>query len=33
MGPAKLEKASRLGVPIMEEDSFLRLINQPENNQ
>ncbi len=33
MGPAKLEKASRLGVPIMDEDSFLRLINQPENNQ
>ena len=32
MGPAKLEKASRLGVPIMDEDSFLRLINPSEND-
>ena len=27
MGPAKLEKAQKLGVPIMDEDSFLHLID------
>ena len=26
MGPAKLEKANKLGVPIMNEDEFLELI-------
>jgi DNA ligase (NAD+) len=26
MGPAKLEKANKLGVPIMNEEDFLRLI-------
>lgn len=28
MGPAKLEKATRLGVPILSEDDFLRLIGE-----
>ena len=26
MGPSKLEKANKLGVPIMDEEEFLRLI-------
>lgn len=33
MGPAKLEKASKLGIPIIDEDSFLKMIdNTPSNN-
>lgn len=28
MGPAKLEKAAKLGVPIIDEDTFLRMIGQ-----
>lgn len=27
MGPAKLEKASKLGIPIIDEDTFLRMVN------
>lgn len=27
MGPAKLEKATALGVPIIDEDTFLKMIN------
>lgn len=30
MGPAKLEKAGALGIPILGEDDFLELLNQPE---
>ena len=28
MGPAKLEKAKQLNIPILSEDDFLALINQ-----
>ncbi len=28
MGPAKLEKASKLGIPIIDENRFLEMINQ-----
>ena len=28
MGPAKLEKAGKLGIPIINEDQFLEMINQ-----
>lgn len=28
MGPAKLEKASKLGIPVIDEDTFLTMINQ-----
>lgn len=27
MGPAKLEKAGKLGIPIIDEDTFLRMVN------
>ena len=27
MGPAKLEKARSLGVPLIDEDEFLRMLN------
>ena len=27
MGPSKLEKAEKLGIPIMKEDDFLKLID------
>ncbi len=27
MGPAKLEKAQKLGIPIIDEDAFLKMIN------
>jgi DNA ligase (NAD+) len=27
MGPSKLEKAEKLGIPIMNEDDFLKLID------
>ena len=30
MGPAKLEKAAKLGVPIISEDDFLRMIGEKE---
>ncbi len=30
MGPAKYEKASKLGIPIINEDTFLEMINQPD---
>ncbi len=30
MGPAKLEKASKLGIPIIDEDTFLSMINPTE---
>ena len=26
MGPAKLEKANKLGIPIIDEDTFLKMI-------
>ncbi|MDE6575359.1 MAG: hypothetical protein K2L84_08515, partial [Muribaculaceae bacterium] len=26
MGPAKLEKAAKLGIPIIDEDTFLKMI-------
>jgi len=26
MGPSKLEKASKLGIPIIDEDTFLEMI-------
>ena len=28
MGPSKLEKAQKLGIPIMNEDEFLALLEQ-----
>ncbi|MDE5921152.1 MAG: NAD-dependent DNA ligase LigA, partial [Paramuribaculum sp.] len=28
MGPAKLEKAQKLGVPIIDEDTFLQMIGR-----
>ncbi|MDE7394104.1 MAG: hypothetical protein K2M80_06490, partial [Muribaculaceae bacterium] len=27
MGPAKLEKATNLGIPIIDEDTFLSMLN------
>lgn len=30
MGPAKLEKANKLGIPIMNEDDFLKMLNPAE---
>ena len=30
MGPAKLEKATKLGIPILSEDDFLRLIGETQ---
>lgn len=30
MGPAKLEKATKLGIPIIDEDTFLQMIKDPE---
>ena len=30
MGPAKLEKAAKLGVPIISEDDFLRMIGEKD---
>ena len=30
MGPAKLEKATSLGVPIIDEDTFLSIIGTTE---
>ena len=28
MGPAKLEKATKLGVPVIDEDTFLQMIGE-----
>lgn len=33
MGPAKLEKASKLGVPVIDEDTFLRMLGDDTNDQ
>lgn len=30
MGPAKLEKATKLGIPVIDEDTFLRMIGQDQ---
>ena len=29
MGPAKREKAATLGIPLLSEDEFLAMLNQP----
>ena len=31
MGPSKLEKAEKLGIHLVEEDEFLKMIQEPES--